>query len=249
MSFTVLSQNAMCWEHKPEGTFALRRPLMLRAIKNSGAAVVGFQEVTPKWEEMLAADLHGWEHYLVYRHPDNLEATPVYWDPAVLTALERGHFWLSETPEVPSLGWDAKCVRITTWILFEENATGKRFALVNTHLDHRGEQARINGIAQICDFVKDKFGAGMPLVLTGDFNATPDTPTLQKANELLTDARKAAKISTGAPTFHGFQDLKAVIDYVYISDNITCDRFSVIDERDGDSHQSDHCGAAAEITL
>lgn len=245
----ILSQNIMCWQQKPQGTYELRRPLIKRAVLESGAAAVGFQEVVPVWEEMLESDLAGWEHYLVYRHPDNKEATPVYWDPSKLTALERGHFWLSETPDVPSLGWDADCYRITTWVLFKEKESGKRFALVNTHLDHRGELARVNGITQICGFISEKFGKDMPLVLTGDFNATPDSPTLAKANELLTDARAAAKITTNAPTFHGFKNLGSTIDYIYISDNIVCNSFEIVDICDGDSRQSDHFGVLADLTL
>lgn len=249
MSVKVMSQNAMCWEEAEVGTYARRDPLMKKALTEHGADVIGLQEVTPRWEEFLKTALPDFEHLLVYRSESSLEATPIYWNPKTLTALESGHFWLSETPEVPSLGWDARYPRIACWVLFEEKESGGRFAFVNTHLDHRGEQARQNGIRLVCDFIKEKFG-DMPLILTGDFNARPDSPTIATADSLLKDARGAAKESDEGITFHGFhKKADCIIDYIYLSRDINCARFERIIETDGPAVQSDHYGIMATIEL
>ncbi len=249
MSIKVMSQNVMCWEEPEIGTYERRYPLLQRALTAHGADVIGLQEVKPNCKEFLDKILPDFEHILIYRDEKSMEATPIYWNPKTLTALDRGHFWLSETPEVCSRGWDGKCVRIACWVLFEEKESGKRFAFVNTHLDHKGEEARQQGIRLVCDFIKSKFG-DTPLVLTGDFNARPDSPTIATADTLLWDARRVAKESTSEPTFHGFhKQVNSIIDYIYLSPDIECSRFELIKETDGPSVQSDHYGIMATIEL
>lgn len=162
MSLKILSQNVMCWGVEGKNSFEMRRPLMQRAVRECGADIIGFQEVTPVWKEYFDKDLSDFEHYLVYRSEKNLEGTPIYWNPARVEMLNCGHFWLSETPTVSSLGWDARCVRITCWALFRELESGRQFAFVNTHLDHVGMTAQVKGIEQICAFIRQRFGDGMP---------------------------------------------------------------------------------------
>lgn len=249
MSIKVMSQNVMCWEQEPDALFVNRRPLLKKAVLDSSADVVGFQEVKPNFTEYFAEDLEGFEHYTVYRGENQLEGTPVYWNPEKVKKLECGHFWLSETPEKESLGWDARCLRIACWVLFESIDDGKQFVFVNTHLDHRGEEARINGIKLVCKFIKEKFGS-MPLILTGDFNAEPTSPTIAAANELLTDARTACGISEFEPTYHGFEmKVNSVIDYIYLSTAVKCKGFTTVKKQDGVTIQSDHYGLVAEIEI
>lgn len=247
----VMSQNVMCWQHETIGDFAHRRPLMKKAFLNHGADIIGMQEMTPTLEEFFKEDVSGFEYINKYRKTDNLEGTPVFWNPKTVKSLDSGWFWLSQTPEKESLGWDARCYRITCWVLFEELATGKRFAFVNTHLDHRGETARQEGIKLICSFIKEKFGEDMPLILTGDFNALPDSPTLKTANALLCDTRSSAPITDPNGTFHGFgkADPPTIIDYIFASKNVTCHKYERVIEKDGESVQSDHYGIMATIDL
>lgn len=248
MSIKVMSQNVMCWEIDPQALFVNRRPLIKQAILESGADVIGFQEVRPNWTQWLTQDLEGFENYTVYRDEKHPEGTPIYWNPKRVKKLDCGHFWLSETPQVESIGWDANCKRIACWVLFESVCDSKQFVFVNTHLDHIGEKARINGINLVCDFIKEKF-AGLPLILTGDFNATPDSSTIAAANGLLTDARTSFGLSEFEPTFHGYSDLDWVIDYIYLSSSIKCTDFKTLKtEKDG-TVLSDHYGIFAELEL
>lgn len=247
----VMSQNVMCWQHEEIGSFANRRPLLKKAFLEHGADVIGMQEMIPQLEDFFKEDLSGFEYINKYRKTDNLEGAPIFWNPETVEKLDGGWFWLSETPEEESIGWDAKCYRITCWVRLREKATGKEFVFVNTHLDHRGETARQEGIKLICRFIEERFGADMPLVLTGDFNALPDSPTLDTANSLLTDARAKAKNTTDHGTFHGFgkREPAITIDYIYLTDNIDCTDFEMVIERNGESIQSDHYGIAATLEL
>lgn len=249
MAVKVMSQNVMSWEKENVGTFSQRSPLIKRAVINNDADVVGFQEVIPFWSEYLQRELDGYDNTTVYRSEDSLEGTPVYWKRETLTALDKGCFWLSETPEVSSRGWDAKYPRTASWVLFEEKQTGKRFAFINTHLDHIGQIARINGIKLICEYIKNKFGESIPIVLVGDFNSKPDTETVATARSLLKDARDVAKITTDEGTIHHFKGANETIDYIFVSDGIICNEFKIIKEQQGESFQSDHNGLLSEIEL
>lgn len=251
MNIKVISQNVMCWEKEGIGTYDIRRPLLNKVFKNYGADIIGLQEVTERWADYFDTDLSDLEKLLVYRGKNNKEAVPIYWNKNKLEALESGHFWLSETPEKESWGWNACCLRITCWVLFEDKNTHKRFAFVNTHLDHISKEARINGLQLICDFIKNKFGENMPLILTGDFNAQPYSETIAKADSLLNNSRNAAKETTDEITFHGYsRESHQIIDYIYISSHIQCNKFQVIKEFDSQNNpQSDHYGILADIII
>lgn len=250
MYVKVMSQNVMCWGVEGESALEMRRPLMKRAVVESGADIIGFQEVTPKWKAYFDEDLAEFDNYLVYRSEKSPEGTPIYWNPKRVEMLEKGHFWLSETPEKSSIGWDAQCVRITCWALFREKECGHEFAFVNTHLDHRGMTAQVKGIEQICAFIKNKFGKSMPLVLTGDFNAKPDSDVITVTNTLLCDARSAAPKTTDSHTFHGYGKCDpGIIDYIFLSRNVECLSFDTVDIREDKVMHSDHFGIISEINI
>lgn len=250
MSIKIISQNVMCWEKENIGTYAIRRPLLKKVFRNYNADIIGMQEVTNVWEEYFDKDLKDFKKLLVYRGRKNKEAVPIFWKDDKLEALDHGHFWLSETPDTESFGWNAACLRITCWILFKIKENGKIFAFVNTHLDHISEEARINGLKLIRNFTEKHFGKDTPLVLTGDFNALPDSETVKNANKLFNDARKVAKETTDEITFHGYSDsTNQIIDYIYLSSDISCDKFQVIKEFDSGNPQSDHYGLLAEINI
>lgn len=250
MSIKIISQNVMCWEKENIGTYDIRRPLLKNVFRNYGADAIGMQEVTPVWEKIFDEDLSDFGKLLVYRGQNNKEAVPIYWNKSTLKPLDSGHFWLSETPNQESFGWGACCLRITCWVLFEHIQTGKKFAFVNTHLDHISKDARVNGIQLVCDFIKSRFGSEMPLVLAGDFNAIPDSETIEKANSLLNDARHIAKSTTDQITFHGYGcEYANTIDYIYVTPNISCNKFDIIKEINDNKPQSDHYGIIADINI
>ena len=133
--------------------------------------------------------------------------------------IKSGTFWLSETPEKPSMGWDAACYRTATWALMKDKKTGKKFYFVNTHLDHVGREAQKNGLKLIVDRIASINPEGYPMVLTGDFNITPDNPGLVDLDKIMTSTRKIAKKTDNKGTFNGWRTDRegGVIDYIYMS--------------------------------
>ncbi|MDR1787384.1 MAG: endonuclease/exonuclease/phosphatase family protein [Treponema sp.] len=95
---------------------------------------------------------------------------PVFYKKSRFTLVDSGTFWLSETPAVyASTSWDSTYPRTATWAVFEERATGGRLFFINTHLDHRGPEARNEGTKLILKEMT-RLRGGLDAVLTGDFN-------------------------------------------------------------------------------
>src|SRR5690554_188314 len=47
------------------------------------------------------------------------EFSPIFYNRSKFILYDHGTFWLSETPDVPSKGWDAALNRIVTWGRFQ----------------------------------------------------------------------------------------------------------------------------------
>ena len=102
------------------------------------------------------------------------EYSPIFFLKDKYEALEKGNFWLSETPDVAgSKGWDAALERIASYAKLRDKATGKIFMAVNTHFDHVGVTARKESAKLIMQKIQQIVG-NRPAVVTGDFNITED---------------------------------------------------------------------------
>lgn len=93
---------------------------------------------------------------------------------------EHGDFWLSEKPDEPgSIGWDAAHPRIATWALVIDKQEARKILLVNTHLDHIGQEARKRSVELIKSRIAE-LGYDVPVIITGDFNFTRDEGAVSK---------------------------------------------------------------------
>ncbi len=152
------------------------------------------------------------------------EHMSVFYDTTRIALLDWGTYWLSETPDVPSKGWDAACKRTATWTLLKDLSCNKEFFFVNTHLDHIGQEARRNGLALIVERIGKMNPDGFPMILTGDFNVFPDDPCLTDLRAMMTDAWETAPEIDEGPTWHDWgkgTDTRH-IDYIFYSGFSKC---------------------------
>lgn len=161
------------------------------------------------------------------------EHMSIFWNKKTVSLLKWGTFWLSETPEEPSMGWDAACKRTATWALMKDKKTGRKFYFVNTHLDHVGKQAQKNGLKLIVDRIATINPQGYPMVLTGDFNIRPDNPALADLDKIMQSARKIAPKTDNRNTFNGWSVKKTaeVIDYIYVSGFSACKEYRTVTDK------------------
>ena len=183
------------------------------------------------------------------------EFCPIFFDRRRFELREHGTFWLSEQPETPSKGWDGAFPRIATWARLRDKRTGREFVMLNTHLDHRGEQARVEG-ARLVVSRANQLSNGLPIVLTADLNARPDSDVYRVMSDTLRDARRARGAGHTGPaeTYTGWLDrprpaTPATMDYILLSPAIGVRWTQTLPSDWGGRQLSDHRAVMADIDL
>ena len=169
--------------------------------------------------------------------------------------VDSGTFWLSNTPNNVSKGWDAALPRVCTYGLFSLVSNGSKFWVFNTHFDHVGQQARLAHLRLILKQISQLNSDNLPVVLMGDLNVEPSTAFIHELANAMNDTKVLADIDFGSDgTFNGFnitQPAKRRIDFVFTSKTSTIQvkkygvLSSVIDQR----YPSDHFPVFVELRI
>jgi len=166
--------------------------------------------------------------------------------------LDKGDFWLSETPEKPGLGWDAKCCnRICSWVKFEDNSSKKQFYVFNVHFDHQGVVARQES-GKLMEKKIREIAKDAPVICTGDFNSRPETEQIKGLSTFLNDAYVVTKMPPYGPvgTSNGFRftaPMKNRIDYIFVSDHLEVLKYAALTDAKDQRYPSDHLPVVAEV--
>ena len=166
-----------------------RRDAVIAHLRDSGADVIGLQEVLPHQLTSIRSGLegHGCFSRGRERDPGRGEAVPILWrsDRWRLDPDHATHFWLSERPEVPgSMSWNTACTRMVTMVRLlpvEKSDDRTPIWVANLHLDHRSAEARAKGAALVRARIASRPESmrSEPVVVLGDFNATPGSPPVE----------------------------------------------------------------------
>ena len=224
-------------------SWGLRYPATAEMIEDQMPDIFGVQEALASQIRFIEDNFVNYKSVGVGREDGKKdgEHMSIFWNKKTVSLLKWGTFWLSETPEKPSMGWDAACKRTATWALMKCKKTGKKFYYVNTHLDHKGVEAQKNGLKLIVDRIDDINPEGYPMILTGDFNITPDNPNLVELDSKMQSVRKVAEKTDNHDTFNGWGKGKGVIDYIYASGFSAYPEYQTVTKRYADrKFVSDH---------
>ena len=251
---TVASFNIRVPIDKGDYTWKNRLPRIRKVVEQNKLDIFGIQEgLKFQIEDMIAGTNYGYTGVGRNDFQSSGEYSAILYDKTKFDLLEFGTFGLSEKPDVPGVkSWGSAFPRIATWGLFRVRQTGKKFLFYNTHLDHISNLARVNGIHLIMDHVNKRKEVSLPVILTGDFNARPDSSVYKTATQYLKDA---AKISVTKPlgpngTYHGFKGKVLIyIDYIFVSNHVRVKSFKVDDTRIDGKYPSDHDPVVAELFL
>lgn len=228
-----------------------RADLVADTIEKEAPGIIGFQEVTPIQYEYLCDTLEGFDSIMTYRDKNpNSEGCPVFYRKDLYTLMDKGSFWLSETPEKMSKDWGAACYRICSYVILKEKSTEKEFVVFNTHLDHVSDEARIKGIRVVLDKIAE-FG-GLPAVLMGDLNAEEDTETYTSAMEDFLDSKYQTENTMTSCTFQawGTELDRDCIDYILVSkEGFSVNSYKVVTDTYDGVYVSDHFPLVAELVL
>lgn len=172
--------------------------------------------------------------------------------------IDYGNFSISETPEIIGVkGWDAACERIATWAIFKDKKTRKKFFYLNTHLDHVGKVAKREGSKLVLKHAQE-LAKGLPIIITGDFNEGRKSDVFKAMTEdgIVEDSRLIADVVYGPDwSYHAFGhsplERRTLIDYIFVSKDITVLKHSTIDDRtdNGNGFLSDHSPVMADISI
>ena len=219
-------------------SWAFRYPATAMMLQDQHPDIFGVQEALPEQVNYILSCFDGRRGNISYKSvgvgrddgKKKGEHMSIFYDSRKIKLLKWGTYWLSETPEKPSRGWDAACYRTATWALMKDKESGKLFYYVNTHLDHKGKEARVKGLALIVERIASMNPENYPMILTGDFNVGPDNPCLKSLEGKMLSARESAASSDSKPSFNGWGKKYTVLDYIYYSGFSECSEFLTVDK-------------------
>lgn len=238
-----------------ENNWEFRRDFLTEQLGFYAPDFIGTQEGKAHQLAFIRTALPDYESIGISRDNSKTEGefSAILYNTKRFKIIDSATFWLSETPNVKSKGWDAALERICTYGLFEEKATGKRFYVFNTHLDHMGELARTNSAKLIVEKIKSINTQNLPVIFTGDFNSAPNSAAYQTIVTVMEDTKTISKTKPFGPTgtFNGFkfhEPVTLLIDYIFVSkSNIDVLKHAILSDSKDCKYPSDHLPVYAEI--
>ena len=239
-----------------ENAWPNRRADVVALLKRHKVDVFSVQEALYNQIMDLKEGMTGFDYVGVGRDDGNIngEFSAIYYNTNRYTLTESGTFWLSKTPKVPSKSWDAALNRICSWARLKDKETQKTFYIFNTHFDHIGVKARKESAILILKKISEIADRKDPVLLTGDFNLTPEEKPLILIRQKLKDSRQISKAVPQGPvgTFNGFDfasKLENRIDYVFVNKLIEVNKYSVLTDSRENRYPSDHLPVLVELQL
>jgi endonuclease/exonuclease/phosphatase family metal-dependent hydrolase len=232
-----------------------RAPIVSALIRFHNFDVVGTQEGYQTQLDDLIAALPEYQRYGLGRDDgkDKGEHSAILFKKDKFKLLNKGDFWLSQTPEKPSLGWDATCCnRICSWVYLQDVISKKKFYFFNVHYDHEGVVAREESSKLILGKIKSIAGKEA-VILTGDFNGNHDSSWyLRVANSgVLKDTYKqAAHPYLNQGSFNEFgKQIKSndIIDHIFTTPAFKTERWGVLTDSYHGKYPSDHSPVMAKL--
>ena len=235
---------------------------IVNLIKYHGPGIVGLQEALGFQLAYLDRTLENYSWFGAAREDGKRkgEYTAIIYDSVRFKMVHNSTFWLSKTPDKPSLGWDAAFTRTATWAEFRDKKLGTTFFYFNTHFDHKGKIARLESARllkqRISDIVK-----GRHIILAGDFNCEPDdapykhlTDINNKKSIVLYDTGLISETGHYGPvsTFTGFNivaEPSEPIDFIFVGDKITVKKHATLSDSFDGRLPSDHYPVLVELLI
>ena len=250
MSYNIRYDNT--WD--VENSWTIRKNKVIQILIQYGPSIIGIQEGLLKQVQYLDSCLTNYDYVGIGRDDgkEQGEFCAIYFDTTRYSVLNHSTFWLSETPDTISVGWDAALERICTYGLFKDRKTAEEFWVFNTHFDHMGARAREQSSGLILKMIKKINHRSLPIILMGDFNSIPDSPPVNKIKTDLSDALQISLEELQGPmgTFNGFNadmPIEKRIDYIFTRNIKVLSYIHINDRLNNNRHISDHLPVMVKI--
>ena len=237
-----------------ENNWSLRKNRICQLLNDYNPSIFGIQEGLLNQVGFIDSVLIKYDYVGVGRDDGKMkgEFCAIYFDTTRYKIHNNSTFWLSETPDIVSVGWDAALERICTYGLFEDKNSGDEFWVFNTHFDHLGVIARKKSSALILKKIKEINTQSLPVILMGDFNSISDSEPIKILKKDLIDALQISLDNLKGPqgTFNDFNEKLPIdnrIDYIFTK-NVKVLSYRHIDDRlNNNRHISDHLPVMIEM--
>ena len=247
LRLNLQEDGADAWPHRQEAVKALIRYHELDIVSTQEGLIDQIEalEAMPGWARVGAGrddGKRGGEHSAIFYRQGRF-------------SLQRhGDFWLSATPDVPSISWDSRCCnRLASWAQLQDKETGKAFVVISVHFDHEGVVSRRESAKLLLRKVAELAGP-LPVLCTGDFNAVPESEPIRTMLAGLRDARAISESAPYGPvgTFNGFKiDAAAAdrIDYIFVTPGVRIQKYGVLTDSARGHFPSDHFPLVTRVLL
>ncbi|MBL4724482.1 MAG: endonuclease/exonuclease/phosphatase family protein [Lutibacter sp.] len=183
------------------------------------------------------------------------EYCAIFYNSNKFKVIESNTFWLSETPNEISVGWDASMERICTYALLETINSKQQFFVFNTHFDHIGNLARLESSRLIYDKISEINLNNLPVMLMGDFNLQPESKPIKYLSNVLNDSEEISLEKPFGPegTFNGFRFHEPVtdrIDYIFTDkEKVQVNKYAILSDSKNCKYPSDHLPVLVEVAF
>ena len=239
--------------------WGLRYPVIAGIVQYHDFDVFGTQECFIHQLEDMKKALPEYDYIGVGRDNGKTEGehSAIFYRTDKFEVIDKGDFWMSETPDVPSKGWDAVLPRICSWGHFKCKDSGFEFLFFNLHMDHIGKNARVESALLVLKKMKE-IGDGLPVILTGDFNVdqTHKSYDVLVNKWTLCDSYEKCDIRYATNgTFNNFDPnsfTKSRIDHIFVSPDFHVKKYGVLTDTyrtsvNNENMQTNDCPSEIDI--
>ena len=244
------SLKAMSFNLWVSSVTAERRESVSQTILSYLPDTIGVQEASPTWMTYLDSSLGDIYAYVGLGRDGGSkgEHSAVFYRKDRFSLVDTGTKWMSKTPDTVSKFNESSLNRVFTYAILLEKKTNTEIMVVNTHLEHTSAEARNLQVKVLMDFLKDY--SQYPIILTGDFNANPQSEVYRIVTAQLADSAKVAQTAEEHYTFHNYGKASTFIDYAFVSrQNIVVSHYRVITEEVNGMLPSDHYALIIEYSV
>ena len=232
-------------------TWGSRKAAVMDFVNNSGADIIGLQEVSSTPYSDFMVNLASNYKLIYFQEHENLA---IIYDTTVFKLISQDKYWLSETPDALSYGWGESVRRMVAVLILEHLETGEKVRIINTH-GPLNDEANVKAFELIVQrSLSDD--SDMITFMTGDFNAEPNKLGYVSIAEKLQDCRVVAKESPNREngTYHnwGAVTRPVILDYCFVSksENVKVLTYEVREDKWGDGHYiSDHYAVQTTVRI
>lgn len=210
-------------------------------MNNKKCDIICNQEVMPHMFKFLITELKdNYEYYgidtstgLQLHNTINpfTEGLTIFYNKHKYECVEKGRFWLSDKPNIPSRTWGNVVYRIAMFVKLKNKFTNEELVIVNTHFDHKSDEAIEKSAKTMAEFANK---LDCEVFIAGDFNCIYNDDLMKPMNDVLHH-----NVTSSLPTFTGFKfNKKKIIDMIYTKKPYKC---SVVKQSYNGHNISDHC--------